>query len=89
MRLSEQVRSISHMKAHAAEIVGELAEGARPVIITVNGEAKAILQDLREYERQQETMALLKLLALSQRDVEAGRLHDADEVFSEMLRDDG
>lgn len=57
---------------------------SQPMIITVNGEAKAILQDLGEYECHRETTALLKLLAMSRREVEAGRLHDAKPVFAEI-----
>lgn len=87
MRLSERVKPISYVKAHAAELIGELAAGGEPLVVTVNGEAKAVLQDLGQYERQQETLALLKLLALGQQDVEAGRMHDAEDVFAEMLRD--
>jgi hypothetical protein len=52
--------------------------------VTVHGEAKAVIQDVASFERQQETMALLKLLALSQQDVEAGRTRLAEEVFAQL-----
>jgi hypothetical protein len=52
----------------------------------VGGEAKAVLQDIASYEQQQETLALLKLLALSQQDVEADRMRPAAEVFAELRR---
>jgi prevent-host-death family protein len=89
VRLTERIKPISYVKANAAEIVGELGSGGEPLIITVNGEAKAVLQDLAAYERQQEALALLKLLALSQREVDADRVDDAEEVFDGVLRELG
>jgi prevent-host-death family protein len=86
VKLGERVKPISYLKAHAPEIVRELAEGGAPLVVTVGGEAKAVLQDIESYERQQETLALLKLLALSQQDVEAGRVRPAAEVFAELRR---
>ena len=84
MRLANRVRPISYLKAHAPQIVRELAEGAEPLVVTVHGEARAVIQDVASFERQQETMALLKLLALSQQDVEAGRTRLAEEVFAQL-----
>ena len=65
MRYSTQVKSISYLKANAAEMLQTLAELREPVLITQNGEAKAVLQDVASYEELQETLALLKLLALA------------------------
>ncbi|TVQ35665.1 MAG: type II toxin-antitoxin system Phd/YefM family antitoxin [Geminicoccaceae bacterium] len=87
MGLGTQIRSISTVKATAAEIVRELAEGGEPVIITVNGEAKAVIQSMTDYERDQETLALLKLLAMSEADSKAGRVVDAEQAFDDVLRD--
>ena len=84
MKLTDRVKPISYLKAHAPEIVRELAASGEPLVVTVQGEAKAVLQDIVSYERQQETLALLKLLALSQRDVEAGRVRPAAEVFANL-----
>jgi prevent-host-death family protein len=84
MKLHERVKPISYLKAHAPEIVRTLAEGEEPLIITVRGEAKAVIQDVVSYEEQQQTLALLKILALSQQDVEQGRVRPASEVFAEL-----
>lgn len=86
MRLAGQVKPISYLKAHAPEIVRELAAGGEPLVVTVDGEARAVVQDIVSYERQQETLALLKLLALSQQDVEAGRVRPAADVFAGLER---
>jgi prevent-host-death family protein len=84
MRLANRVRPISYLKAHAPQIVRELAEGAEPLVVTVHGEARAVIQDVASFERQQETIALLKLLALSQQDVDASRTRSAEEVFVQL-----
>ncbi|MFM5895080.1 MAG: type II toxin-antitoxin system Phd/YefM family antitoxin [Novosphingobium sp.] len=73
MSLHERVKPISYLKANSAEVMRELGEGAAPLVITQNGEAKAVLQDLASFESTQELLALLKLLALGRGDVEAGR----------------
>jgi len=84
MRLSTQVRPISYLKANAAEVLSELAETRQPMVITQNGEAKAVLQDVVSFERGQETLALLKLLALGQQDIEAGRTRAARDVAARL-----
>ena len=87
MLRSDRVKSITTVKATAPEIVRDLSEGGSPVIVTVNGEAKAVIQSITDYERDQETLALLKLLSMSNADLAAGRIEDADTVFDNMLRD--
>ena len=72
MTLHERIKPISYLKANSAEIFRELGEGAAPLVITQNGEAKAVLQDVGSYEGTQETLALLKLLALGRAEIEGG-----------------
>ena len=81
MKLTNQVKPISYLKANAAEIIDDLAAGGPPLIITQRGEAKAVLIDVASYEETQETLALLKILALGEKDVEAGRLIPLRDVF--------
>lgn len=73
MGIQDRVKPISWLKANSAEIIRELGEGAAPLFITQNGEAKAVLQDVGSYEETQETLALLKLLALGRDDIASGR----------------
>ena len=84
MSLSRQIKPISHLKAHAAEIVRSLGEMGEPLIITQNGEAKAVLQDIKDYEQTQETLALLKILALGARQIEEGKVQPATDVISRL-----
>lgn len=79
-------RPISYFKAHAAEILTELEESGEPVAITQNGEVKAVVQDIASFERVQETLALLKLLALGTADIEAGRTVDARSAIAKRRR---
>ena len=80
MHYSIQVKPISQLKAHAAELLLQLGERREPLVITQNGEAKAVLQDVVSYEETQETMALLKLLALGSQDVAAGKTRPLSQV---------
>jgi prevent-host-death family protein len=84
MKLSTQIKPISYLKAHAAEIVRGLAEQGQPLIITQNGEAKVVLQDIKAYEQMQETMALLKILALGSSQIEAGKTQAAPDVIQRI-----
>lgn len=85
MKYSTRIKPISYVKANAAELINELAETGEPLVITQNGEAKAIMQDVATYEATQETLALLKILALGKRQVEEGKTIPLAEV-SRRLR---
>lgn len=84
MKLSEQIKPISYLKAHAPEIVRSLSVNRQPVVLTVHGEAKAVLQDVAQYEETQETLALLKVLALTTRQVEEGKVRPAGDAFARI-----
>ena len=84
MKLSSQIKPISYLKAHAAEIVRNMADQGGPLVITQNGEAKVVLQDIESYEQTQETMALLKILALGNRQIEAGNVEPAAVVIQRL-----
>lgn len=86
MRYSSQVKPISYLKSHAAEVLLHLAEQRQPLVITQNGEAKAVIQDVASYEATQETLALLKILALGNADVAAGKLRSANDVVASIRR---
>ena len=87
MRYSTQVKSISYLKANAAEMLQQLAELREPVLITQNGEAKAVLQDVASYEEMQETLALLKLLAMADREVDDGQVQPIAKAIADLRAD--
>ncbi len=83
-RVSHRIKSISYLKAHAGEIVRTLDDQGEPLIITQNGEAKVVIQDIDSYEQMQETLALLKVLALGNREVETGKVRPVTDVIAEL-----
>lgn len=84
MRYSAQIKPISYLKAHAADVLLELKERREPVVITQNGEAKAVIQDVATFEQTQETLALLKLLALGNQDIAAGKTRPARAIVEQL-----
>jgi prevent-host-death family protein len=86
VKLSDRVKPLSYLKARAPEVIRTLAKRREPLIITVHGEAKAVLQDIASYEETQETLALLKILALSQKDLDEGRVRPLKESFARIRR---
>lgn len=84
MRYSTQVKPISYLKANAAEVLSSLAEQREPLVITQNGEAKAVMQDVASYEATQETLAMLKLLALGNQEVAAGQVKPLSDVVARL-----
>jgi prevent-host-death family protein len=86
MKLSSQIKPISYLKAHAAEIVRNMGDQGAPLVITQNGEAKVVLQNIESYEQTQETMALLKILALGNRQIEAGDVEPATVVIQRLRK---
>lgn len=77
---SSNIKPISYLKANAAEVLQHLAEQREPYLITQNGEAKAVIQDIATYESTQETLALLKILALGNIEIEEGKTKPIAEV---------
>jgi prevent-host-death family protein len=86
LKYSSQIKPISYLKANAAKVVEGLAESREPMVITQNGEAKAVIQDVKSYEQTQETLALLKILALGNRQVEEGRVHTAKDAIASLRK---
>jgi len=82
MRYSDSVKPISYLKVHTSEIIRNVAEGHASYVITQHGEAKAVVQGVEEYENTQETLALLKILALGEQELAAGKTYSADDVFA-------
>ncbi|WP_038202486.1 type II toxin-antitoxin system Phd/YefM family antitoxin [Xenophilus azovorans] len=84
MRYSSQVKPISYLKAHAAEVLAQLADAREPLVITQNGEARAVLQDVASFEETQETLAMLKILALGREDIAAGKVKPVADVVARL-----
>lgn len=86
MKLKDNVKPISYFKNHAADVLKHVTESQQSLIITQRGEAVAVLQELGEYERTRETLALLKILAQSTRSLQKGKTKASAKVFSELRK---
>lgn len=88
MKYSTQVKPISYPKSHAAEIVKDLSLNRQPMLITQNGEARLVVMDVKSFEEQEEAFALLKILAMGNREIELGKFRSAEEVFADIDKAD-
>ncbi len=86
MKLSESVKPISQVKARMSEIVEDISKTHKKVIITHNGEARAVLQDIESYEELQDSLDMLKILALSAKSLVEGKARPVKEAFREIRR---
>jgi len=84
MKLSESIKPISYLKAHASELIRDVHENRKTLVITQNGEAKVVVQDLRSYEEMQESLRLLKILAQSTKSRKEGNFKDVTHSFKSL-----
>ena len=87
MKLKDRVKPISYLKANAPAVLDDIEQTRNPIVITVNGEAKAVLQDIASYEETQETLALLKILAMGEEEIREGKTMSVREAFARVRRD--
>ena len=83
MRLSQDIKPISYVKANSGKVLEQVNESG-PMVITQNGEASAVLMGVKDYEQLQESLALLKILAMGRKSIEEGNSSPADEVFARL-----
>jgi len=84
LNLKEDIRPISYIKTNAADMMKYVSEVRNPIVITQNGEAKAVLVDIESYQDMQNAFSLMKILQLSEKQIAAGRSKPAEQVFSEI-----
>lgn len=84
MKLSKDIKPITYMKTHSSDLVKEVNNNKRPIVITQNGVAKAVLIDIDSYENQQEILMMLKLVAQGEEDIKKKRVIEQDELFQRL-----
>lgn len=84
MSIRDDIRPITFLKNHASDLLAQINETHRPVVITQNGEPKAVLLDPDSYEQTRQALGVLKLLAAGEEDVRAGRTISQEQVFSQL-----
>lgn len=87
MNIKEDIKPISYIKANAAEILEQVNETHRPVYVTQNGEAKAVLLDPESYEKMKKAIGLLKLLSQGEQDILKGEAVSQDKFFADLEND--
>lgn len=86
MKLSKSVKPISYLKQNTAEAIREVHENNSTMVITQNGEAKVVILDIAEYEQDQESLALLKMLAQSREAYSQGHHKTAKKAFTDIRK---
>lgn len=84
MHLSQDIKPISYLKAKTADVINSVNENQRTIIITQNGEAKAVIQDIKTYENLQNSLNLLKLIVQSENDIENNEVIEQDKMFENL-----
>lgn len=84
MKLSEQIKPLSYLKSNAAEIIKEFDENETPLIITQNGEAKMVVMPIETYNESLETLAFLKIIAMGNEEIKAGKFEDANQWLDSL-----
>ncbi|MDW7761926.1 MAG: type II toxin-antitoxin system Phd/YefM family antitoxin [Acidobacteriota bacterium] len=84
MNLSEDIKPITYLKSRAADLLKQINETHRPVVITQNGEPKAVLQDPESYENMRNALGILKLISQGEEDIKAGKSKSQEEVFANI-----
>ena len=84
MKLSQTIKPISYLKSKTADVINSVNENRQPIIITQNGEAKAVIQDIKSYEGLQNSLTLLKLIIQSEEDIQNGDVIPQDEMFENL-----
>ena len=86
MNISSDIKPITYLKANAADLLKQINETRRPVIITQNGEPKAVLQDPQSYENMRNALGMLKLLSQGEEDIKKGKTKSQENVFDKLAK---
>ena len=84
--ITDDIKSITELKQNAAQILQQVHNTGRPVVLTVNGKAEAVLLEAKEYERMTQALAMMKLILTAENDVKEGKVRDATAFFEEFRR---
>ncbi len=86
MKYNQDIRPVTYLKTNSADLIKEVQKNKRPIFVTQNGEAKIVLQDLEEYQRQKDTLLMLKMIALGEREIRSGDVVEQDKLFSKIQK---
>ena len=84
MNITRDIRPVTYLKSRAAELLNQINETQRPVIITQNGEPRAVLQDPISYENMRNAIGILKLISQGEADIRDGKGKSQEDVFKDI-----
>jgi prevent-host-death family protein len=84
MNISRDIKPVTYLKSRASDLLKQINETHRPVVITQNGEPRAVLQDPESYENMRNAIGLLKLISMGEEDIKDGKSKSQEEVFSNI-----
>jgi len=84
MQIINDIKPITYLKSRAADVLKYINETHRPMIITQNGEAKAVIQDPKSYEDMKNALTIMKLLSFAEEDIRSENLHTQEDVFDSV-----
>ena len=84
MKLTEDIKPITFMKTNSADLIRLVNTNQRPIVITQNGEAKAVLQDIDSFEKQKELFMLLKIIAQGEQDIKNNKIIEQENLFAKL-----
>ncbi len=84
MEIVNDIKPVTYLKSRAADVLKYINETHRPMIITQNGEAKAVIQDPKSYQDMRNALAIMKLLSFGEEDIRNGNLHSQEDVFNSV-----
>ncbi len=84
MNITRDIRPVTYLKSRAAELLNQINETQRPVIITQNGEPRAVLQDPISYENMRNAIGILKLISQGEADIRDGKVKSQEDVFKDI-----
>lgn len=84
--MAENIVSLTEFKSNAAKLIAELNERSHTLVLTQNGRATAIVQDMKTYQQQLDAITLLKVLSLSEAEIKKGKIKLQKQVFSNLRK---
>ena len=83
LNLVNDIRPISYIKSHTAEMIKQVGDNRNPIIVTQNGEAKAVIIDVDSYQNLLNSINLMKIISIGDRNIKNGKIISHDEVVAE------
>jgi prevent-host-death family protein len=84
MNITNDIKSVTYLKSKAADLLNQVNETHRPIIITQNGDARAVLQDPTSYENMRNAIGILKLISQGEADIRKRKVKSQDDVFNSI-----